>query len=113
MEGGFDPDCRRCMPWSKIDSGKYDDKIQVMKQLIKMRNENELCKSLEINFVQDGKNPRFVHYQKIADKGVLDVRLNCSENIETLTISEEVLFSRLYDGEQLQPGGVVISYRKN
>jgi hypothetical protein len=63
--------------------------------------------------MQDGKNPRFVHYQKIADKGVLDVRLNCSENIETLTISEEVLFSRLYDGEQLQPGGVVISYRKN
>lgn len=113
MEGGFDPDCRRCMPWSKIDSGKYDDKISAMKQLIKMRNENELCKSLEIRFMQDGKNPRFVHYQKIADNGVLDVRLNCSENIETLTISEEVLFSRLYDGEQLQPGGVVISYRKN
>jgi translation elongation factor P/translation initiation factor 5A len=84
-----------------------------MKQLIKMRNENDLCKSLEINFVQDGKNPRFVHYQKIADNGVLDVRLNCSENIETLTISEEVLFSRLYDGDKLLPGGVVISYRKN
>ena len=63
--------------------------------------------------MQDGKNPRFVHYQKIADNGVLDVRLNCSENIETLTISEEVLFSRLYDGDKLLPGGVVISYRKN
>ena len=112
MEGGYDPDCRRCMPWSQIEAGKHDDKIAAMKQLIKMRNENKLCKSLKIEFVHEKENPRFVHYQKVAEDGTLDVYLNCSENVWTLVNDGECLFARLYEKDSLQPGGVVISYRK-
>ncbi len=112
LEGGFDPDCRRCMPWNEIDSGLHDDKIAVMKQLIKMRNENKLCKSLEIKFIHDNEKTRFVHYQKIGSDGILDVQLNCSEIAEKLECKGEILFARLYEEEMLQPGGVVVSYRK-
>ena len=112
MEGGFDPDCRRCMPWSQIDSGKYDDKIAKIKQLIKMRNENVLCKDLEIKFIQDGKNNRFVHYQKVGKDGILDIRLNCSDEVESLAINDEILFSHLYEDGKLLPGGVIISSGK-
>lgn len=112
MEGDYDPDCRRCMPWDEIDNGRYDDKIAVMKRLIKMRNENKLCKSLDIKFIHDNENARFVHYRKIGNGAVLDVRLNCGETAEKVDVKDEILFARLYEEELLLPGGVIISCGK-
>ena len=32
MEGAHDPDCRRCMPWSEIESEENQKKIATMRQ---------------------------------------------------------------------------------
>lgn len=31
MEGGFDPDCRRCMPWQELDSSENQEKSRSCK----------------------------------------------------------------------------------
>lgn len=50
LEGGHDPDCRRCMPWDEIDSGENQEKIALLKSLIRMRREEEACRSLHFDF---------------------------------------------------------------
>lgn len=42
MEGGHDPDCRRCMPWEELDSSEYAARIREMRQLIRLRKELEI-----------------------------------------------------------------------
>lgn len=45
-EGGFDPDCRKCMDWSKTGKGKgYDDIKDLLKNLSKMRKEKPFTDS--------------------------------------------------------------------
>ena len=35
MEGGHDPDCRRCMPWADIDAGVYGfDRLQMIAKFL-------------------------------------------------------------------------------
>ena len=42
MDGSFDPDCRRCMPWDEIDAGKRADELTEMKNLIAMRHRKRM-----------------------------------------------------------------------
>lgn len=37
MEGGHDPDCRRCMPWDEMDSEENRKCLEEMKKLISLR----------------------------------------------------------------------------
>ncbi|MFR4440397.1 MAG: alpha-amylase family glycosyl hydrolase [Hungatella sp.] len=46
MEGGHDPDCRRCMPWEELDSSEYAARIREMKQLIRLRNEEPVLRGM-------------------------------------------------------------------
>ena len=32
LEGSFDPDCRRCMPWDEIEQGKYDVRYHISRK---------------------------------------------------------------------------------
>ena len=45
MEGGYDPDCRRCMPWSEIESKENQEKIAMMRKLIMLRRNEKMCRS--------------------------------------------------------------------
>lgn len=46
-EGGYDPDCRRCMDWSKTDmQGEFKDLYSLLKNLAKLRREYKLSKSV-------------------------------------------------------------------
>ena len=60
MEGGFDPDCRRCMPWDEIEEGKYRERIGQMKSLIHMRKSEEACRSLHFHFPNAYENRRCI-----------------------------------------------------
>lgn len=109
MEGGFDPDCRRCMPWDEIDSEENRKRISEIKKLIHMRRTEEACRSLHFHFPDQYENRRCVEYIKLdAQNRELEVVLNCSgEEVETEP-GGDILFSRNYRDNILGPKGTLI-----
>lgn len=97
MEGGFDPDCRRCMPWDEIGNAENQERIRQMQRLIRMRRTEEACRSLHFHFPDRYPNGRCVDYIKIDGEGrKLEVVLNCSESPVDIEAGGEVLFARNY-----------------
>lgn len=76
MPGGYDPDCRRCMPWDEIENGKYDFHIDNMKQLVSIRKNYDACKKEDIRWHFE-EEKRVVHYTKENSDGrILHVVIN-------------------------------------
>lgn len=109
MEGGHDPDCRRCMPWDEIDSAENQEKIETMKKLIRLRKEVKSCRSLHFHFPNEYENPRCVEYIKLAgEKEKIQVLLNCSQEIVNVKGQGEVLFARGFENGKLAVNGTLI-----
>lgn len=108
LEGSHDPDCRRCMPWSEIESGQWEERIQTIRALIHLRKENACCRSLYFHFPSEHEKPRIIEYIKLtASDERIHVYLNCSDREEKI-ITDAVLFARKYVDRTLAPGGVLI-----
>ena len=107
IEGGHDPDCRRCMPWAEIQNGSYDDRIAEMKKLISVRKNTPSLRNGNINFVNSG-NDRIIVYDKLDYRVVL----NCSEENFDIGNFEKIVYSRKLNGTILSSGGSVI-FQKN
>ncbi len=103
MDGGHDPDCRRCMPWDEIDSGDHDEIIAQVKTLIKARKETPELKSLDMKFIDSGNN-RQIKY--IKDGSVL-VAANADDAPMELEY-RDVIFSRGLENGVLKRGGCAI-----
>ena len=84
MEGGFDPDCRRCMPWQELDSSENQEKIQIMQKLIAMRKQEAACKSLYFHFPNEYEKRRLVEYIKLDQDGnqVMLMTLHSAKGLE-------------------------------
>ena len=109
MEGGFDPDCRRCMPWEEIEAGKYQERISQMQALIRLRKTEEAFKSLHFHFPNEYDNRRCVQYIKLdKEQNKTEVLINCSEEPVQVGIKGEVLFGRRFEGGMLLPKGTLI-----
>ncbi|WP_251388726.1 glycoside hydrolase family 13 protein [Mediterraneibacter agrestimuris] len=109
MEGGFDPDCRRCMPWDRVDQPEYQEKIQTMQHLIAMRKREEMCKSLYFHFPEEYKEQRLVEYIKLDEAGnQMEVLLNCSGKDVGIKEGGEVLFARKFENGCLRANGTLI-----
>lgn len=113
MEGSYDPDCRRCMPWEDIEAGIYNDRIELMKVLIELRKENEAFKSRHFHFIGDEHNDRVIHYIKTDENHrQVEVIINCSDE-EILLFAKKnskgrELFSRGKEENRLKPKGIYI-----
>jgi glycosidase len=115
MDGSYDPDCRRCMPWDEIDSGAKDTEITEMKKLIAMRKNLQACKSRNFHFPNDIPQERVISYIKIGEQESLQIYLNCEEEDVEINITDfsEVVYSRKWtessDGPGiLSPNGILI-----
>lgn len=109
MEGGFDPDCRRCMPWNEIGTEENQEKISLMKQLIRMRRTEETCRSPHFHFPNRYPDRRCVEYIKIdSENRSLEVVLNCSVDAMDVGEAGETLFSRNYERGILKKNGTLI-----
>ncbi len=109
LEGGHDPDCRRCMPWEEIAEGKYNDRISFFSTLINLRKNTPAFKSMGIKYLYDIDNEKVLHYEKEDNDGhKYEIILNCSNEAITYDISEEILISNKYDNGIIFPFGVVI-----
>ena len=110
MEGDYDPDCRRCMPWNDIKLGKYDDRIEFIKQLISLRKNEHILKSRNFHFTNEYKNKRVLEYIKLDDfNNKIQIIVNCSEEDVEIQNEGKVLFSNLYEKNILKRNGVIIS----
>lgn len=108
-EGGFDPDCRRCMPWDEIGSEENQEKIGLMRRLIRMRREEEACRSPHFHFPNTYPDRRCVEYIKLDDENrKIEVVLNCSGEPMEVPEGGEILFSRNYDRGILGKNGTLI-----
>lgn len=110
LEGGHDPDCRRCMPWNLIMKGEYYDKINIIKSLIHLRKTCAALRSNEYEFVKICDNSRVVSYTRSSDDGEkIMVVMNCShEELELNINKKDVLFSLEYKDKLLSENGVII-----
>ena len=109
MEGGFDPDCRRCMPWDEIGTEENQERIRQMKTLIRLRKTEETFRSLHFHFPDRIENRRCVEYIKLDEDGrKTEVLLNCSEDKVEVKGTGEVLFARNYQNGILEKNGTLI-----
>lgn len=109
MEGGFDPDCRRCMPWEEMETEENKEKIETMKKLIFMRKKEAACKSLYFHFPQEYKAERLVEYIKLDENGdQMEILLNCSDKAVEIRDGGEILFVRKFENGKLGINGTLI-----
>ena len=109
MEGGFDPDCRRCMPWDKIGTEENRERISLMQELIHMRKTEEACRSLYFHFPNKYQNPRCAEYIKIDSQNrKIEIVLNCSEEDVETGMEGEILFARNFDQGILKKNGTLV-----
>ena len=109
MEGGHDPDCRRCMPWEDIEAGNYKERISVIKQIINLRKTEPLMKSRNFHFPNRIDNKRVIEFMKVGwiDQ-YLEVIINCSEEDIEIPYEGEILLQRHYIDTTLLKNGILI-----
>ena len=105
MRGAHTPYNRSTMPWAEIDSGKYDAFRTKTAALIQLRNRFADVKADDFRFVFDKARPRLVRFTK----GIVTVTLNAGDAAAALPPEGKTVFSNLFEGNLLQPGGVVIT----
>ena len=109
MEGGHDPDCRRCMPWDEIGTQENQARIRAVKSLIAMRKTEAACRSLYFHFPQKYSQERCVEYIKLdKEEGQIEVLLNCSGEEMQVRREGEILFARNYEDGILGKNGTLI-----
>ena len=109
MEGGHDPDCRRCMPWDELDSEENQKRLKEMKKLISLRKSEKTFKSLYFHFPDTYREKRCVEYIKLDDEGnKIQVILNCTEDGIKILEGGEILCARGYEKGKLAPNGTLI-----
>lgn len=107
MEGGHDPDCRRCMPWQEIEAGEYEEELEEIKKLIQLRKTQASFCSRNFHFPNGNPSKRVVEYIKLDETQCVEVLLNCGEET-SLIEAGEVLYSRKYENGELKPKGILI-----
>ena len=101
LEGGYDPDSRRCFIW---DNNKWNNKIyKYIKDLIAIHKEYNVN---ELDYKIESKNDIIV-ITRCNCKSELIMYINNS-NYDCMLIEDNILLSNLYDGNILKNKGFVI-----
>lgn len=109
MEGGHDPDCRRCMPWEEIERGEFHDRMEIVKSLIRLRREEELLRNRNFHFPNKINKPRVIEFTKVAwEDNYLEVIINCEEEDVEIPREGKILFQRHYIDNILLRNGILI-----
>lgn len=110
MEGSFDPDNRRCMPWETIEEGKYKERTRIISTLISLRKEEPLLKSRNFHFPDDfSEYPRVIQFRKMGwEDNYVEVIINCSEEDIEVPLDGEILLERHYIDTTLLQNGILI-----
>lgn len=103
LPGGHDPDCRRCMPWDKMNTPENQQRIDQLRRLIALRRTlPELRDGMPV--FRQAPGARQVWYCR----GRVEVLLNAGNTPWELCPEKEILFERGLTGNRLAPGGICI-----
>ena len=102
LEGGRDPDCRRCMPWDELDTDASRARLDAMRSLIALRRTEPDLQGSEVIFCPG--SGRLVRYRR----GSVEVCLNAGTAPAALMPGGTALFARGWDGRTLAPGGTLV-----
>ena len=110
MEGGHDPDNRRCMPWDEIDAGKYKERIEIISQLIKLRKNEPLLRCRNFHFPNQYKeHPRVIQFEKVGwVDNYIEIIINCAEEDIEIPMEGEILLERHYIDNSLLCNGILM-----
>ena len=109
LEGGHDPDNRRCMPWEEIEAGKYAERMEIISTLIKLRKEEPLLKNRDFHFPNEFENPRVIQFRKMGwENNYLEVIINCSEEDVDIPFRGRTLLERHYIDTTLLSNGILV-----
>ena len=106
MPGGNDPDCRRTMPWDKIEKGEFACHQALTKALIALRNQYRQLKGERICWLHDDAHPRLIAYDRPGETKTIRVYLNATE--EAIPVKANPLFAYKYEEEYLNAGGILV-----
>lgn len=109
MDGGDDPDCRRPMPWDRIEAGEFEAERKDCAALINLRKAYPQARAGQIHW-KHFQQKRLVCYSRTVENSNkrLVVWLNAAEKAIKIPASGELLFGRKLKETTLQPGGVAI-----
>ena len=114
MEGGHDPDCRRCMPWEEIDGGVYSERMDIIRSLLHLRREEPLLRNRDFHFPNRINRPRVIEFNKMGwVDNYVEVIINCEEEDIEIPREGEILFSRHYIDNTLLRNGILIRRHKS
>lgn len=114
LEGGHDPDCRRCMPWHRMKEPELHACREQVRTLIHLRKSLPALRSQEFRFFNTEEDTRRVRFEKKAGDGsCVEILLNCTEECWQCGELGEVLFARGYENGVLGVDGAVIARKKN
>lgn len=102
LEGGRDPDCRRCMPWDELDTDAGRARLDAMRSLIALRRTEPDLQGSAVTFCPG--SGRLVRYRR----GGVEVCLNAGTAPAALMPGGAALFARGWDGRTLAPGGTLV-----
>jgi glycosidase len=114
LEGGHDPDCRRCMPWDELKAGRYDETYMFFKTLIYLRKTHNAMREGTLEFIKHDGLSRLVHICKTVNslqkktQGI-EMYFNCGSAPCKIDMEYKVLLSRGYTKGILAPDGLIVA----
>ena len=109
MEGSWDPDNRRTMPWEEIEAGRHDAVMAQVKALIALRKAYGELRGDGVKFIHDKDHPRLIAFERgdgESGKRLL-VMVNAGELAAALPAGK-LLYGRKAENGRLLPDGTAI-----
>ena len=109
MEGICGPYNRKPMPWKEIESGKYDEIMKCVQELIRTRHQFKALKGNKIQWNQT--EGRLLNYIRPGELPI-EMYINNDEHSVPLNLQEqEIVFAHKYEENTLLSGGALIIRR--
>jgi len=108
LEGGNDPDCRRPMPWHRIENGECDADFREVQTLITLRKNHPKLRSGILRWKFFEEFPRLVCFSRnLPGQKAITVYLNAGD-APFPAPAGKILYSRHLETNQLLGGGIAI-----
>ncbi len=110
MDGGYDPDNRRCMPWDEIEAGAFNERIEIVRDLIALRKKEPLLSSRNFHFPNEfAGHPRVIQFRKVDnEKQYLEIIINAGDEDVDILPKGEILLQRHFIDNSLLVNGLII-----
>lgn len=108
LEGGYDPDNRRCMDWDRL--GENKEYFDFLKNIIALKR-NNVC--LQKGQVKIYEKMGMLVIERYTSKEWTRLYINNTKNNIDLDIKEKVLSANKYESGILKPSGLVIFWGLN